>query len=405
MADLPVTVRPLHRGDDYAADLDLNQRAFGPSDPAGNEQRLAGVLLSLDGGRYFGALRDGALVGTARFLEMTQWWHGRPVPMAGVAGVKVAPEARGGGAGRALTAAVLAEIEARGYPLSVLYPATAPLYRSFGYEIAGGRYQLTLPSRSLRGLLPAEAGPDGQDALRRAGPADAAEISAVIDRAYAAARACGPVNFDLATSALLMDDEDLYCYLGDDAFVCYGWSGRGEITVYFAVARTAAATRAVWSLLASHSSIAQTIHATVGPADPLGWLTAEPDARLRRTEGWMLRVISAPGAVAARGFPAGVRASVPLALADPRFPANTGTWRLTVGDGRGTLTRCAEDPSASHPGASRALRLGPRGLAALYAGTPLATLRMAGLASGGDDGGDAALDAVFAATPYMLDHF
>ena len=86
---------------------------------------------------------------------MTQWWHGRAVPMAGVAGVKVAPEARGGGVGRALTAAVLAEIEARGYPLSALYPATAPLYRSFGYEIAGGRYQVTLPSRSLRVLLPA----------------------------------------------------------------------------------------------------------------------------------------------------------------------------------------------------------------------------------------------------------
>jgi predicted acetyltransferase len=156
----------------------------------------------------------------------------------------------------------------------------------------------------------------------------------------------------------------------------------------------------VWSLLASHVSIAQTIHATAGPADPLGWLTAEPDARLRRTEQWMLRVISAPAAVAARGFPAGLRASVPLTLADPRFPANTGTWRLTVGDGRGILTRGAEDP-----GASLALQLGPRGLAALYAGTPVTTLRVAGLASGGDEGGDAALDAAFAGTPYMLDHF
>jgi hypothetical protein len=30
---------------------------------------------------------------------------------------------------------------------------------------------------------------------------------------------------------------------------------------------------------------------------------------------------------------------------------------------------------------------------------------MAGLASGGDPGTDAALDAAFAGTPYMLDHF
>ncbi len=44
-------------------------------------------------------------------------------------------------------------------------------------------------------------------------------------------------------------------------------------------------------------------------------------------------------------------------------------------------------------------------MAALYAGTPLATLRLAGLASGGTQETDAALDAAFAATPYLLDEF
>jgi hypothetical protein len=41
----------------------------------------------------------------------------------------------------------------------------------------------------------------------------------------------------------------------------------------------------------------------------------------------------------------------------------------------------------------------------LYAGTPVATLRRAGLASGGSAVADAALDGAFAATPYMLDSF
>ena len=396
-----VHVRPLRRGDDLAATLDLGQRAFGPASAADSELRLAGAWPPVDGGRYFGALRDGSLTGAALFHDMTQWWHGRAVPMAGVAGVVVAPEARGTGTGRALMAALLAEIEARGYPLSALYPSTTPLYRSFGYEIAGGRYQVTLPGRSLRALLPPEAGPEGQDTLRRSGPADAAEISAVIERSYSAARASGPVRHDLATTAHLLAEPDLYNYLGDDAFVCYGWSGaRHDIAVELAVAATPAAARAVWSLLASHGSIADTVRAVASPADPIGWLTAEPDVRLRREGEWMLRVISAPAAVAARGFPAAVRASVPLAVADPRLPANTGTWRLTVGDGRGALTRGPGDP-----GASPALQLGPRGLAALYAGTPVTTLRMAGLASGGDPGTDAALDAAFAGTPYMLDHF
>ena len=44
-------------------------------------------------------------------------------------------------------------------------------------------------------------------------------------------------------------------------------------------------------------------------------------------------------------------------------------------------------------------------LAALYAGTPVSTLRRSGLASGGRAADDAALDAAFAARPFMLDYF
>ena len=51
------------------------------------------------------------------------------------------------------------------------------------------------------------------------------------------------------------------------------------------------------------------------------------------------------------------------------------------------------------------LRLSARGLAAMYAGTPLATLRIAGLAAGGTPDADAALDDAFCGTPYMFDYF
>jgi hypothetical protein len=80
-------------------------------------------------------------------------------------------------------------------------------------------------------------------------------------------------------------------------------------------------------------------------------------------------------------------------------PGNTGSWQLTVTDGVGTLI---QNGGVSSPAP---LLLGPRGVAALYAGTPLATLRLAGLASGGSPEADAALDAAFAAAPFMLDSF
>jgi predicted acetyltransferase len=114
----------------------------------------------------------------------------------------------------------------------------------------------------------------------------------------------------------------------------------------------------------------------------------------------MLRVVDAPAAIAARGFPAATSLTVPLHIADETRPANSGRWQLTVAGGAGTL-----DPLGPDASEVPAVTLGARGLAALYAGTPLVTLRQAGLAAGGTAADDAALDAAFAATPYMLDAF
>jgi predicted acetyltransferase len=113
---------------------------------------------------------------------------------------------------------------------------------------------------------------------------------------------------------------------------------------------------------------------------------------------WMLRLVNAATAIAGRGFPAAVSLTVPLLIADGTRPANSGRLDLTVAGGKGALA--PGDPDAPAP-----LTLGARGLAALYAGTPLVTLRQAGLASGGTPEDDAALDAAFAATAYMLDSF
>ena len=66
--------------------------------------------------------------------------------------------------------ALLGVIAGRGYPLSVLYPATAPIYRSLGWELAGGLYRAAVPAarwpRCCRRTAPA---PPPPMALRRAG--------------------------------------------------------------------------------------------------------------------------------------------------------------------------------------------------------------------------------------------
>jgi predicted acetyltransferase len=403
-----VDIRELGSADDPDALLDLSVRAFGPV-PAADRPRWHQSASSTIGARqYLGAFDGGRLLAAARYHDMIQWWHGQPVPMAGVASVMVAPEERGRGTGRALMRSLLGLIGDRGYPVSALYPATLALYRSLGWEIAGTLGHLAIPSHSLRSLVapdavltrdgaPAEAAWP-QARLRRCGPGDAAEVLAVIGRVHQALRDCGPNTRDEATVARWLGDEQRFAYLAPDGFLAYRWQdGNDELLVERALASSAAATRAIWGVVASHSSIAQTVRATVGPADPVQWLTTDPDVRQSGRNAWMLRVLDPAAAVAVRGFPAGVGLSAVFRLADPDRPACAGWWTLDVGGSKGTLT-----PSGAVPGA---LTLGARGFAALYAGTPLATLRRAGLAAGGDPGGDGALDAAFGADPFMLEFF
>jgi predicted acetyltransferase len=410
---MSLDVRLVTAEDDLEPELDLADRAFGPS-RRDRERRLASARAKVAAGRHLGVFDGGTMVASAEFHDMRQWWLGRSLPMAAIGGVKVAPEERGRGVGRALMAGLLEHVAAAGYPLSVLYPATAAVYRSLGWELAGGQYQVEVPARSLRLLLPPDplaeaaspAGPGGRaGGIRRATATEAAELMACQDAVHAAGRDCGPVSYPTDRLAYLLDDPDIYCYLAADGMLVYRWNRpENEVLVFVLVARSAPTTRALWSILASHGTMVDRVRAFVSPADSVTWLVPEPDVALSRREMWMLRVVDAPAAIAGRGFPEGARADIRLSLADAQRPANSGQWRLEVSAGRGTLTRDGTD-AARAAASAPALRMGPRGLAAMYAGTPLAALRRAGLAAGGDSCCDAVLDEVFAAQAYMLDYF
>jgi predicted acetyltransferase len=372
--------------DDIDAAHDLQVRAFGP---ASREHMRARTLRTVEAGRMLGVYDGPRLVASAYFHEFDQWWHGRAVPMGGVGAVCVAPEERGRGVGRRLAAAMLDLMTGR--PLSVLFPATAPVYRAAGYEHAGGQYHLTLPPEPLRTLA---AGPVK---VRRAGPGDAAEVTALMRRLHAEARHTGPIDRGEDHLRDLLADERVFSYLADDGFLAYGWDGGHErLAVHRCVAGSAETARALWAVVGSGSSMASTVRACVAPDDPLLWLLRDRSEDDLRRVSWMLRVLDAPAAVAARGFPAAVSADVPLVIEDEQRPGNAGAWRLTVGGGQGRL-----EPDSGTRGA---VRLPARGLAALYAGVPMATLRRAGVVDGGD-ADDPLLDAAFAGTPYMLDYF
>jgi predicted acetyltransferase len=399
-------IRPLTADDDFEAELDLNTRAFGPMAAADRADAIAGLSYAVADGRLLGVFDGPDLIGSARFHHLRQWWHGRAVPMAGVASVKIAPERRGQGIGTALMAALLEEIAGRGYPVSVLFPATSSVYRALGWELAGAQYETALPVRLLAALVCAEyPGPGGQVVLRRAGADDAAEVGRVIGAAHAALRDCGPVSWpDPVVRCWLASGRD-YSYLADDGFLGYRWAdGHDQIVVRRAVARSARTARALWGVVASHASMASTVRAFVAPDDLVSWLLRDGEPDLVHRRRWMLRLVDPAAAIAARGFPPGPQLTAVLRLDDASRPANSGLWRLTVGTGQGSLSRF-ETAGAGRIPAAGPLRFGARGLAALYAGIPMATLRRSGLAAAGDPAADPAIDSAFAVGAFMADYF
>jgi predicted acetyltransferase len=405
-----VEIRPITPDDDFDAQLDLGQRAFGSYSAQQQESWLHVARLRASEGMFLGAFAGGVPAGAAMLHDMRQYWLGNPVRCAGVASVKVAPEHRGMGIGRVLMTELLGLIADRGYPLSTLFPATVPIYRSLGWELAGAKHEFTVPARSLRELPPpdpqAAAEPPQAPRISRATPDDAGTVIATIGRSHREARDAGPITWDEGPARQWLERPDLYAYLaegpeGSDGFAAYRWAGGDtrELWVERVHATTPQALRALWSVIASNASVTRTVRGWTAPGDPFWWLTAERDATISRRAMWMLRVVDLPAAIAARGFPPGVSVSVPLQISDKARPGNAGRWLLTVDGGKGALI---PNGSLSSPDP---ITLGPRGVAALYAGVSAATLRMSGLASGGTPDTGALLDAAFAATPFMVDDF
>lgn len=377
--------------DDLDAAIAVRNRSFGIAPPASLEgwRKESGELI--DAGCYLGVFNDGRLVGAAKIRDFAQWWAGRRVPMAGIAAVVVAPEYRGRGVASLLMRGVLARSRELGYPISALYPATLPLYRGLGYEFGGARYRFSFPTAALRTLR------DSDVTLRQGGPDDAERLLEIVARVRGVGRESGMLGWTEKPVREWLEEDETFCYLAEDGFVVYTWDG-DNLRVDELVAGSEATARALWSVVGSGASTAARTLAFLSPQDPLHLMLGEEAGHDANVERWMLRLLDAPAAVAARGWTAGVEVDVAVEIEDREIAENAGGWRLQVSDGCGRLLREAASPGA--------LRLTARGLAGWYAGTPLAALRMAGVASGGWSDDDPRLDAAVAGpTPYMLDYF
>jgi predicted acetyltransferase len=377
---------------DVGRAYDIRSRAFGPLADHARPGWEASVHKAIDERRAIAVYDDNLLLGRAMIWPFQQYWGGRAVAMAGVAGVVVAPEYRGRGVGSALMDGVIERGRELGFPVSVLYPATVPVYRKRGWEMAGVQSRYTIETRLLRDLR------GGPAAVREAGPADAHTMQDLMTAAYAAGRLNGPRVFPASELADDLRGSGVFAYLADDGFVVYGWDGK-ELVVYQLVAQSAETARALWAVVGSGSSVSPQVQAYLAPDDPLHQMLGECVVEEVKQTRWMLRLLDPRAAVDGRGFAPGVDIDVPITVEDAQVPANCLTGRIRVAAGSGELV-------ADESTRADAVRLTANGLAALYAGTSLASLTTAGVADGGSADDHARLDAAFAGRPaYLLDYF
>ncbi|HEX2028199.1 MAG TPA: GNAT family N-acetyltransferase [Nitriliruptorales bacterium] len=317
--------------------------------------------------RLLGAFDGGRMVGTATVHGMGQYFGGRSVPMGAVAGVAIAPDARGQGVGRELMHAAIAALRQTQRPISTLYPATTVFYRALGWEIAGTWTTRRVPTRTLARLPPPAAPP----ALRPADGSQVSRLRACYDRV--ARTRNGWLDRDPTYWARLRWDlgreggphRQQYVAERDGEVVAYLRYRHVEEDPRFyglhvddLVSDDHDATLALLRLLAGNRSVTDQVKVKGAPHDPLTLLLPEQDLRTDDEWRWMTRLIDAAGAVAARGYLDGVTCRVELEVDDPLISTNAGRRVLEVEGGEGRLVA----------GGAGTTRMGINALSSLYTG-------------------------------------
>lgn len=342
----------------------------------------------------------GRLIATTQDRVQEQWFGGRAVPTSGFASVTVFPESRRQGVAEQVLTRVLAAARERGAAISTLYRAVSGVYRRLGWEDTGTTTWTSFPSLAL-GRVRAP-----NDVRVRA--ADESDVPAILSTYQAFARSgngymdrVGPL-FETDPAKVAASFDGITLAEGPDGIEGYASWRRGPghgpgalLHVDDLIAMTSRATAALLSNIGNWGDAVPTVQLRT-PADDLVSWQLPTDGVRQSTHTWMLRIIDADAAIAARGWSPVVSGVVDLEIVDERCPWNAGRRRLRLDAGSGVLSA----------GGVGAVQLTMRGLALWFAGgTTIAALRQAGLVAG-DSTHDALLDAAaLGPRPALLDFF
>lgn len=346
-------------------------------------------------------------------IPMGAYFGGRSVPLLGLAGVAVAPEARGRGHGAGMLRAFVREAASEGWALGGLYASTHALYRKFGYEHAGHRFQYTVPLVRIDVDEPKAAGGVGG-----AGQVGGWEVVTLGDVDEPEVRACyasfasmheGTLDRSGYIWSRVRKSRDVVYHgfgVRDGSGALRGYvylseqrpdlNSRFDLVLTDFVFLDAEAGVRIWAFLRDFAMMGESLRFYGGPTHPALQLLKQQRHQVSLKDDWLIRVFDVKRAIEARGYSDAIDAEVHLDVVDEVIPANAGKWVVRVKHGAAMV----------EPGGTGAIRLSARGLATIYSGfnTPRQA-KVLGLAEG-EDRALAGAESVFArSTPWMSDMY
>lgn len=386
MAITVESIRPESEEDRW----DLGRQAFGgtdaydPNRPSPEQDR---VVAAYDGDR---------LVGTVATLAFEMTWSTASVPCGGVSGVIVRPEDRGRGVARGMLAESFERMRRRGEVLAALYPTTATLYRSVGFEICGTYQWRKVPLSLIPG--------SGSDLSWRRVAFDDSAIR-VVHEQMSRSLDGWIVTDDLwwrrtVHTLETQKSKNRYAYVGshdgvDVASVVYRYDSSEdrlyELGVDLLAGADGPAVASALGFLAANGTTAGHVETTL-PHELLSLHVPNvQNAPVARDWPWMLRLVDVAGAFSTRRWPTSVAGRIELDVVDPTVPDNAGPHVVEFADGAAEVTA----------GGSGRVRVDVTDLAAIYAGNSPRLRTDAGRLPGATDADVELLAAACASHPTM----
>ena len=357
------------------------------------------------------AFVGGKMAASYATIPFTMRANGRAMALGGVTAVGTLPEYRRRGILRAITQRAFADMRERGQSVAALWASQAAIYQRYGYALASMQSVYRIDSVDI-GFADGDGGSAriervdverGIDTIKRLYVVFVANRMLYLHRSQAlwrnnalsASDATGPVHVAIA----YRDDAPVghLIYHVRSAKVAHRSRGQ-ELTIRDIAWLDIDAYRSLWSWIKLHDLVGRVVWLNAPPDDPAIELFVEPRLlHVEPREGVWVRIVDAPGALAARGYH--VDDAIAIEIADDAL----APWNV----GRLLLETSSEGAKVAPTTRSADLRLGPKALASLFTGARSARqLKNWGLLDG-DDGAVDRATRIFATryAPHCPDNF